>query len=77
VKSYWSNCLVYAVSKWFMEGGYICIRCSRSFKPLIHFLHKDAFGNVTHFQPVHKVDGWQVMLFKFWFKGYVAQGDKQ
>ncbi len=75
MKPFYSNCLVYAFVQWIKEGGYICIRCSKSFKPLIHFLHRSKDGKITHFQPVTAVDGWRVMLFKFWFKGYVAEGD--
>jgi len=75
MNTFWSNCLIYAAGKWIKEGGYICMRCSRSFKPLIHFLHRDKAGKITHFQPGTVVNGWRVMLFKFWFKGYIVEGD--
>lgn len=71
-----SNCLIFALRKWFKEGGYVIIRKSRfGFWP--HFIWcrdlKDA--EIEHYVPiVGKLDKGPVQ--KFLFKGYVKNHDQ-
>ena len=68
-----SNCLIYALLKWYREGGYLVIRKSR-FGWWPHFLHMDTARKITHYSPQHKYNRWFPPLL---FKGRVVKGDEE
>ena len=75
-KTFFTNCLFFALKKWITLGGYIVIRKSdEGWFP--HFIWcgdlKDA--EIEHIQPVHK--GFEnPYLKKFWFESYISKEDK-
>lgn len=73
-ETFWTNCLWWAVYKWFTKGGYLLIRKAKSIIPYPHFLWKpDETSPVYHVVPVYNVGAW-VLLVPL-FKGYVKCND--
>jgi hypothetical protein len=67
-----SNCLIYALRKWWREGGYILIRWS-TYYPGPHFLHMSRAGEITSFVPVD--DKRRRLIPPPLFRGKIVKGD--
>lgn len=71
-----SNCLVFALSRWIKNGGYIVVRKSHM-GPFPHFIWcrdlRDA--EIEHFQPIAPRQGVRAAFHKLWFDGVVKDTD--
>lgn len=74
------NCLIYALRKWWREGGYLVIRRSHASRFIPHVLHLDADmcahkRCMSHFVPCRQKMDWKKFVHKLWFTGKVKKGD--
>lgn len=69
-----SNCLFYALNKWYHEGGYLLVRKS-FFGWWPHFLHMSLDGEITHFSPIGPKR--KRILPPLLFKGRILTGDER
>lgn len=73
-----SNCLFFALNKWFKHGGYIAIRRSRyhSFIPHIIWIKDLKDAEIEHYTPVNpKQHLISIIFHKFLFKGQIKTKD--
>jgi len=72
-----SNCLIFAVNKWFKHGGYLVMRRSKhGFFP--HFLWCSDLKNaeIEHFVPINPKHSFVKILFhKILFEGMIKKDD--
>lgn len=74
-----TNCLIFALKKWFKHGGYLIIRKSNhGYFP--HFLWSKDLKNahVEHYVPIDpKRTLLRVLLHKILFEGYIKTHDRK
>lgn len=73
VKTWFSNCVLYAVPKFIREGGYLIISWSPRNRYIPHFSWSRDLRTVEGFVPVSPKKGWVGVLNSPFFKGYVKQ----
>lgn len=74
-----SNCLIFALIKWYQEGGYLVIRKSRHLRFIPHFIWckdlKDA--DIEHYIPENPKPNAFGYVHKLFFKGIIKTNDKE
>lgn len=65
-----SNCLIFALARWFKEGGYLIIRKSRH-GPWPHFIWARAVSDVEQYVPLNP----RISLLWPFFRGYIKRDD--
>ena len=75
-----SNCLFFAVKKFYKNGGYLAIRRSHFSRFIPHFIWvkdlKDA--EIEHFQPEDpRTNFLMILIHKIYFKGTINKTDKE
>ena len=71
VKSWFSNCWLYAVPKFIREGGYLIIGWSPRNRYIPHVSWSRNLQNLEGFVPISPKKGWIGVLTSPFFKGYV------
>jgi len=70
------NCLTYALTKWYKEGGYLVIRKSKYVWWVPHFLHMTEKGLITQYVPKNIPKNPLRRLLHLWsFSGQEVYGD--
>lgn len=76
-RTFWSNCLVWALTQWWRHGGYLVLRRSRVWPgPHILWMPREC-APLQHFIPLENADvriGWRVHWL-LWFRGHVVTAD--
>lgn len=71
-----TNCFMFAVRKWWREGGYIAIRKSRHL-PILHFIWVKSLDGceIQHYVPVEPRKGLRGLCHKMHFEGKIKTTD--